>query len=445
MKLLQPGRMRRLLVAAAVMLAVGGLFVAVALIDPLPPRTVVMATGAEGGAYAAAARRYQGVLARNGVHLELRATNGSVDNLKLLNDPRSGVSVAFVQGGLTSATDSTDVVSLGTVFYEPIWIFERGTRPSEARFNRFRGRIAIGEAGSGTRALATELLASIGQDSSQIETVEMSNTDAGEALLRGDLDMVVMVSGWEAPIVRRLLVAPGITTLSVPRPDAQVALRPYLTKLILPRGVAELVSDRPPTDVQLIGTKASLLVRKDLHRAIQYLLLEAASETHGAPGIFNRADQFPAAETVDLPLSEVARQYQRSGVPWLQRNLPFWLASLAAQGLLLLVPLIGVAYPLFRLVSALYDWIMRRRISHLYGQLKLLEVELEARGVDKAGPEVSAKLDELEERGNHMNVPEAFTHMLYTLRMHIEIVRKRIASEGTAERVPVRSANGIHN
>jgi TRAP-type uncharacterized transport system substrate-binding protein len=421
--------MRHALVAIAAVLLVGGLLVTLAVLDPLPPRTVVMATGAQGGAYAEAARRYQAVLARSGIHLELRATNGSVDNLDLLRDPKSGVSVAFAQGGLTTAAETPDVVSLGTVFYEPVWIFGRGTKSLDPGVQGFKGRISIGEAGSGTRALSTQLLDSIGQDLSRVEVVDMTNAEAGEALLRGDIDLAIMVSGWEAPIVHRLLTAPGITTLAAPRADAQVALRPYLSKLVLPRGVADLVSDRPPADVQLIADKASLLVRKDLHPAIQYLLLEAASETHGAPGIFHRGGQFPAAEPMDLPLSGAARQYHRSGVPWLQRNLPFWLASLATQALILLVPIVGVIYPLFRLLPALYGWVMRRRIFQLYGELKFLETELETRG--KAGPELSAKLDQLEERANHMHLPKAFAHMLYTLRMHIEIVRKRIANAGT--------------
>lgn len=260
--------MRRVLVAAAVVLIVGALGVTVALMEPLPPRTVVMATGAQGDAYAETARRYQAVLARNGVRLELRTTNGGVDNLKLLRDSKSGVSVALAQGGLTSATESRDVVSLGTVFYEPVWIFLRGTRSPRPGYHGFKGRAFIGQPGSGTRALAEELLPAIGQDLSRIEVVDMTGAEAGEALLRGELDLVVMVSGWEPPIVHRLLAAPGITTLSAPRADAHVALRPYLSKLILPRGVADLARDRPPADVQLIAAKASLLVRKDLHPAI---------------------------------------------------------------------------------------------------------------------------------------------------------------------------------
>jgi hypothetical protein len=240
------------------------------------------------------------------------------------------------------------------------------------------------------------------------------------------------LSGWEAPIVRRLLTAPGITAMSATRADAQVALHPHLSKLVLPRGVGDLASDRPPADIQLLAARASLLVREDLHPAIQYLLLNAAAVTHGAPGIFNRAGQFPAAEPADLPLSATALQYYRSGLPWLQRNLPFWLASIASQLLVLLIPIVGVIYPVFRLLPALFDWSMRRRIFHLYGELKFLEAEIDAVGARHAGPELHARLEQLEQRANHMHVPQAFAHMVYTLRMHIEIVRKRITEESSS-------------
>ena len=426
-------RVRRVVIAVAALLIAVALVVTVALMAPLPPRTIVMATGAQGGTYAEAARRYQAALARNGVRLELRETHGSVENLALLRDPQSGVSVALAQGGLTSATDSPAVRSLGTVFYEPVWVFLRQEDLPQPGSRGFRGRGYIGQPGSGTRALAEELLVMLGQDMSLIKPVDMTAAEAGEALLRGELDLAVIVSAWEAPIVRRLLTAPGITTLSAPRADAHVALHPYLSRLVLPRGVGDLASDRPPEDVQLLAVKASLLVRKDLHPAIQYLLLDAASITHGAAGIFNRAGQFPAAEPTDLPLSDTALQYFRSGVPWLQRNLPFWLASIASQLLVLLIPIIGVIYPIFRLLPALFGWSMRQRIFHLYGELKFLEAEIDAVGARHAGPELHARLEQLEQRANHMHVPQAFAHMVYTLRLHIGMVRKRIATEGTSD------------
>jgi len=436
--LVQARKMRRILLAVAAVLTICALVVTVALMNPLPPRTVIMATGAAGGAYAETARRYQAFLARNGVRLELRATHGSVDNLELLQDPKSGVKVALAQGGLSNPTKSPDIASLGTVFYEPVWIFLRGTQPPPTGVKRLASlhRVSIGQPGSGTRALAEELIPAVGLSLSGVEVVDMPPPEAGEALLRGELDLAMMVSGWDSPIVHRLLTAPGITTAPAPRADAQVALRPYLSKLTLPRGVADLAADRPPIDVQLIAAKASLLVREDLHPAIQDLMLEAATDVNGAPGIFNRGGQFPTAEPMDFPLSESARQYYRSGRPFLQRHLPFWLASLVTQLLVLLIPIVGVAYPLFRLLPSLYGWSMRRRIFRLYGQLKFLEAELEAKGLASAGPELSARLDQLEYRADHMRVPSAFAHMLYTLRLHIDMVRRRLANSKTAPTSP---------
>jgi hypothetical protein len=235
-----------------------------------------------------------------------------------------------------------------------------------------------------------------------------------------------MLTSWDSPVVRELIAAPDVDLASFPRTDAYVALYPFLNKLILPTGVGDLAKNRPPRDVILLAPKASLVVRKDLHPAIQYLLLGAALEIHGGPGIFHKAGQFPAAEATDLPLSENAYQFYKSGRPFLQRYLPFWLAVLVGQLLILAIPVVGVLYPMLRLAPALYGWGMRRRIYRLYGQLKFLELELDRRGPERDAADLVGKLDRLEARANHLRVPAAFAHMLYTLRMHMNIVRTRI-------------------
>ena len=168
------------------------------------------------------------------------------------------------------------------------------------------------------------------------------------------------------------------------------------------------------------------MVRRDLHPAIQYLLLDAASEIHGGPGIFQKEGQFPAAESIDIPLSEPARQYFKSGQPFLQRYLPFWIAVLVGQLLILLIPVVGVLYPALRLLPALYGWSMRQRIFRLYGELKYLEAELEGRGAEQGVEDLGAQLDRLENRVNHFRVPVTFAYMLYNLRVHINLVRARI-------------------
>jgi TRAP-type uncharacterized transport system substrate-binding protein len=392
----------------------------------LPPRSVTMATGAAGGAYHNLGGRYREILARDGVRLNLVETNGALDNLARLRDPRSGINVALVQGGITSERESLGIVSLGTLGYEPVWVFYRGFELRTATGWAKGKRIAVGPEGSGTHKLALDLFGTMGLDLGEVRLSDLAGDAAADALLRGELDMAMVVASWEMPVVRRLLTADSIKTVSFPRADAHVALRPYLTKLILPQGVANLARNRPPADVTLVAPKFSLAVRSDLHPAIQYLLLRAAAEVHAAPGPFQRAGQFPAAEPIDFPLSETARNYYKSGSPFLQRYLPFWLAALASQLLIVFIPLVGIAYPLLRFGPALYGWGMRRRIYQVYGELKFVDAQLDVRDAKAPVDDLLVEIDRLEHYVNHMRTPLAFAQMLYTLRHHISLVRARL-------------------
>jgi TRAP-type uncharacterized transport system substrate-binding protein len=403
---------RRLYIALAMALAVL-LLLALALVRSLPPRTVYMATGEPGGAYDVIGKRYQEILARHGVRLDLVPTSGSLDNLARLGDARSNVSIALI-------------VSLGTIGFEPVWVFYRG---ADLSLSWAAGkRISIGPEGSGTRKLGSDLIYALGMEGAQL--LELRTDAATDALLRGDADMVVVVSAFDAPIVQRLLQRPEVKIASFLRADAHIALRPYLNKLTLPQGVVDMRANRPPQDISLIAPKASLVVRQSLHPAIQYLLLQAAAQVHSQPRLFQAAGQFPAPEPVDLPLSEPASNYYKSGSPFLQRYLPFWIAALAAELLRLLIPIAAVAYPMLRLAPAVYGWGMRRRIFRLYGELKYIETQLESRDLKTPVDDLRAAIDRLELRANHMRTPSAFAHMLYTLRLHLSMVRERMERRG---------------
>jgi TRAP transporter TAXI family solute receptor len=409
---------------AAGTLIVLAIVVTVAWVGPLPPRVVVMSTGTAGGTYEVFAERYKTILARAGVVLRLDPSAGGVENLARLNNPHSGVMVAFVQSGLTSEEQSPDLESLGTLFYEPFWFFSRDANLG-TRLEGLRGRrVSVGPEGSGTRALAVQFLASDGIDQNNAQLLPLTAAQSGDALLRGEIDAALMVAAWDTPVVRRLLDSAEIHVLQFPHVDAFLALHPFLSKLVLAEGTANMIANRPPTDIALVAPKASLIVRRDLHPAIQYLLLNAASQIHAAPSIFQKPGQFPAPEEEDLPLSKESNRYFKSGDPFLQRYLPFWLAVVAGRVLLLLIPIIGVAYPLLRATPALYGWSMRRRIFRLYGELKSIEIEFETKG-NRTTDDMLARLNRLEERADHLRVPRAFATLLYTLRLHIGMVRTR--------------------
>jgi TRAP-type uncharacterized transport system substrate-binding protein len=414
-------------IATIIVLAilVAGIWTALVVLRPAPPRTVAMTTGPVGSAYAEFANQYRAILAREGIELELLPSNGAVENLARLRDPGGEASVGFVQGGISDPDASQRVASLGTVSYEPLWFFYRDVEVGR-QLEGLRGkRIAIGPEGSGGRALAIELLKRNGIDANLAEWLADSPKQAEEKLLAGEIQAALMVSSWESPVVRKLLTADGVRLLSFERADAYVALYPYLNKLILPAGVADLALNRPPTDIVLLAPMASLAVRADLHPAIQYLLLDAAQEIHGRPGIFQRAGEFPAAESVDLPVSDTAREFYKSGRPFLQRYLPFWLAVLVGRLLVVLIPVVGVLYPLLRLMPALYGMAMRMRIFRLYSELKSIEAQLNRKGAPGDVMKLAARLERLDERAGQFRVPAPFAMMLYTLRTHIGLVRAR--------------------
>jgi len=233
------------------------------------------------------------------------------------------------------------------------------------------------------------------------------------------------LSSWDSEQIHRLLASSDVDIIGFPRVDAYIALYPYLTKVRLPRGVGNMADNRPPSDVDLVAAKATLIVRGDLNAGIQYLLLQAAMEIHSLPSVFQRQDQFPNAERGDVPLSAEARDFYRNRrPPFWQRYLHFWIGILVHRVLLMLIPALAVAYPFLRSLPALYIWMVRRRILRLYSELRLIETELlePSRASAKSA---GTALRQLEERANRLRVPPPLTPKLYTLRGHIAMIQGR--------------------
>jgi TRAP transporter TAXI family solute receptor len=388
-----------------------------------PPQTITLATGPNGGAYAELGPRYQRILARNGITLRLLPTGGDVDNLLKLRDPKSGVSVAFVQAGIATEAEKAGLLSLGTLMYSPLWLFEAGDHQGFGLADLAGKRVSIGREGSGTRFQALKLLSLVGVDPKSLRLVADTPAEGEQALLRGELDALAINASWDAPAVRRLLADLRARLINFPRADAYFALNPYLNKLVVPMGVGDLAKNLPPADVTLLATKTSLLIWEDVHPALQYLLLEAASEIHAGPSLFQHAGQFPAGEPVDVPLSPDARHFYKSG------PLPFWLAVLVERLLILFIPLVGLLYPVLQVLPDLYYRAMERRVLALYGELKLLEAEVDRRTVDAGGMDLAARIDALEAKASALRVPMKVTQSLYHLKEHINLVPARIARQ----------------
>ena len=407
-------------------LVVAAFWVAYRFVKPAPPDSFVIATGRADGAYQAVGARYAERLARHGIRVVLKPSAGSVENLQQLVDPRSNVEVGFVQAGTGDADDYPGLVSLGSVYYEPVWIFYRGDTLRD-RLRGLRGlrgkRIAIGAAGSGTRRLATQLLLVNGAWSPPTKVFDFDGDAAATSLLRGEVDAVFLIGPPDNPSIRRLLLARGVKLLSFVRTAAYAKAFPFLAPVTLPQGAIDLVNDIPPHDVVLLAPTASVVARGSFHPALIDLLMEAMAEIHGGADVLHKAGDFPSSRSPGFPLSEEAQRFYKSGPPLLQRYMPYWAATFLERIVVMLVPLIAVLLPVVRFAPDLYRWRIRSRIYRWYGELKLLELELKEKFDASRIAEYRQRLDSLDERANMRPMPLAFVDQVYTLRQHVDLVR----------------------
>lgn len=414
----------------ALALIAAGFWYAAQFIKPAPPRQLIVATGGEGGAYQRFAAAYRPLIERYGIKFVEQPSAGAVENLALLRDREKPLDVAFMQGGLGVGEETEGLVSLGSIYFEPLWVFYRGREELESLAQLKGKRIAIGAEGSGTRKLGLDLLEASGAARAPTRLSPLGGLAAVEALKAGKVDAIFLVGSANTGSVWVSFFTPGFKLMSFAHADAFVRRWPFLSKLVLPRGAIDLVRDIPAADVTLVAPVASLVAREDIHPALVDLLLETATEVHGAPGLFQRAGEFPNARQADFPLSAEAQRFYESGRRFLQRYLPFWAATLIDRMLVLLIPLFALAIPLSRILPSLYGWRVRSRIYKWYGQLKFLEEAWRRDPGSRPREEWLKEIDTLESRVNRIRTPLAYANQLYILREHIGLVRRSMQRTG---------------
>ncbi len=418
------------------LLAAGLLWGAYHLLQPTPPRTVVLATGVAQGAYDSFGKRYAELLARHGITVQLRNTQGSAENLALLQQPGSGVDIAFVQGGTWQkpAGDAADadpgLQSLGRMFHEPVWLFYRtdsarrlAKAPQITRLAQLAGgTLNVGAPGSGVPPLMQAMLDANRIAPGAITLQQQPTTPAVVDLLAGKIDALALASAPESLMVQMLLQTPGIALFDVAQAEAYSRRFPVLTPVLLPRGVADLSRDLPPADVRLLAPTAALVAREGLHPALVQLFVQAAQQVHGGAGWFQRKGDFPNAADSEWPIAPEAQRFYRSGPPWLQRFLPFWVANLADRMWLALLAIVAVLIPLARVLPPVYEFRIRRRVFRWYAQLRTVDEAVGRRPAD----ELRAELAEIEAHLGRVTVPLSYADELYSLRGHIDMVRQRV-------------------
>jgi len=393
-----------------------------------PPKTIIITSGDDGTRFRRSAERYAKILERSGVTLKILPSEGSLENLKRLGDPNFRVDVGFVQAGVAKGANTENLVSLGSVFYEPLHIFYRSKKPYDALSDFAGKRLAIGEDGTGTQVLALELLARNGIKPGEATTLLKMDDDASAAaLLAGTIDAAFMMSdSASSRLVHDLMRNPGIRLFDFSQADAYTRRISYLNKTVLPRGSIDFGKRIPDQDINLISPTVELIARADLHPALSDLLLEAATEVHTRAGLTNKRGEFPSLRDTEYRVSADASRYYKSGKSFLYRYMPFRIASLLNRVVVVFVPMLLILIPGVRSIPKIYRWQTRLRIIRWYRALLVLEKSVAGPLTPGKGEEIKGQLEHIERAVDKMKVPASFADQFYDLRMNIDFVRAKL-------------------
>ncbi len=400
-----------------------GFWVAAQFIAPAVPKKITITTGGEKGAYYQIAQKYREELVKEGITVEILSSSGSLDNIDRLL--KGEADVGFVQGGTVNPDAELDV--LASLYNEPVWIF-LNNKISDNQLNDFsKLRISIGTDGSGTQSIAKILLEMNDVHPDPASLLSMPNSEAADSLLENKIDVAFFVTSANAPLVQKLLRDNRVHLLNFERADAYSHLLPYLSKIILAEGVIDLHLNIPAKDINMIAPTANLIVRQDLHSALQVLLLEAASKIHSGPDLFSDPGEFPSDFKTALPVSEIAERYYKVGPPFLMRYLPFRVAIFIDRMVVLLIPLLALVIPLMKVMPPLYRWRVRSSIYRWYKELQDVENETFIHQLTAEQLQALIKeLERIEAEVNKVKTPLSYADQLYNLLLHIDLVKKKL-------------------
>ena len=393
-----------------------------------PPKTITITCGEKGSLYYNVAEKYAKMLARDGVTLTILSSAGSVENLKRLTDSSFKVDIGFVQAGLAKGQNIDNLVSLGSVSYQPLLIFHRLPQSVERLSQLAGSRIAVGHEGSGTRLLALTLLSANGIESGGATTfLDMEGERAADALLKGQIEVAfLMADSASSQTMRSLLQTQGINLVNFTQADGYMRRIGYLNKLVIPKGAIDFGKNIPAQDMTLVSPTVELIARKNLHPALSDLLLAAAIDIHGRAALFQNRGEFPAALENEFKISDDAKRFYKSGKSFFYRYLPFWLASLINRILVVFVPLIIILIPGVKTIPSLFQWRMKLRINRWYRLLLLVEQDTMAQRSTEKLEALARRIDDIESEVHKMKVPASYGDQIYALRTHISFVRKKL-------------------
>ena len=407
----------------AILLTIAGFWIAYQFVAPPPPKKISITTGSKTGTYYKLALQYQIELAKEGIELKILTSSGSKQNIdRLLNNQAD---IAFIQGG--TGNQEKSLQSLGSLYFEPLWIFIKKEIDAE-KITDLKGlRIAYGKEGSGTRVLVNELLTLNNLNEQTVQLLAMSSTEAAQAITQDQCDVALMVASGDSDTVQQLLRNEHIKLLQLNRNNAYTRLLPYLSKITLSEGIVDLEHNVPPQAIDLLSPSANLVIGDNFNSALSVLLLRAADVVHQKASLFSAAGTFPSKESIAYPINEVAERFYKVGPPFLMRYLPFWPAVFIDRMIVMIIPLLALIIPLGKIMPPLYRWRIRSKIYRWYKELQdvddtIHQSELSMQTIDNLYKDLS----QIESEVNKVKTPLSYADQVYNLLLHIDLVKKNL-------------------
>lgn len=410
-----------------VLLFLLGVVLFVYQVRPFPPRVVTIATGQPDSTYDSVGQMYQAYFRHHDIELKLVPTQGSVDNNQLISEQK--VDAAFSQSGVP-IPQPNQVISLGSVEFEPLWFFYRGAPIDADDMPQFlaQKRVSVGADGSGTKYMVLDLLNEykIHPDNPANQRL-MSTMDSAEALRRGNIDGMFILADMASKQLWSLLEDPSLRILSFKSAQAIASKLSYTDPVVFPRGSVTLNPVRPANDIELVATNTRILVDKDMHPAIQYLFMMAGAYFYRNTDVyFKRPGGFPAFLDNDTEKSEVALKYLRSNTSILERTFPFWIASFLDRAWLLVAALFAIAYPLMKLVPRYRNFHFNTAMNDCYIEMRQIEQMLDQHQSAADLVALASAFERLDQRVKEMWVPTNSNERYYLMLNGIRLLRDRL-------------------
>ena len=413
-----------LFIALLVSLGIG-----LAIFVPAPPKFIRIAAGNEYSSSFVTANRIKNEIEKNGIKVEVVKTAGNLDNVALLEQPESKVSLAIIQSGTFKQANHPKLESLANLYLTPLLvIYRKDSFQKKPEFIRdfIDQRISIGPAQENASLLFHEVTKFSSAQKKFSSNLEQSwdLVKSLDALQKKELDAVFFVERPdEEEEILEALKNPNFGLFNLTKAFAYPS-RIKTSKVVeIPRATFSLQYDLPPTDIKTIGVSAELVAQKGINPAITGLILDIISRTESPRSILQKEKEYPNDRELSFEQNEDSERYFRNGLSFLNKYLPFWVAVWGDRLIKTLIPILAILIPVVNFYPQIVQFRTKHKLQTIYKELHQIEHDVEMHH-DKN--KLKERLIAVEMKATQLHIPDLDTKSIFDLRENIRFVKDQL-------------------